>query len=105
MKKILKHLAWIIPLVLVIAIVSLSLYAGSARRTDNGYHASLSKSLQVRSDSFQNDQEMPVEFSCRGAGVSPNIKWIGVPEAKSYALIAMDWDAPSPSLRLFPVVH
>ncbi len=49
---------------------------------------------------------MPVQYSCRGAGISPQIEWSGAPDAAgSFALVSMDWDAPSPSLRLFPVVH
>src|SRR6266850_1816858 len=106
MKRILKHLLWIIPSILVIAVVSLAAYAATARSADVNYHSRLQKTIQVSSNSFQNEQEMPVEFSCKGKSTAPDIKWTNPPEgAKSYALIAMDWDAPSPSLRLFPVVH
>jgi Raf kinase inhibitor-like YbhB/YbcL family protein len=106
MKRILKHLLWIVPSLLVIAVVSLAAYAATARSGDVTYHAKLQKTIQVSSKSFQNDQEMPVEFSCKGKSMAPAIKWTNPPDGtKSYALIAMDWDAPSPSLRLFPVVH
>ena len=106
MKRILKHLLWIIPLILVIAVVSLAAYAATARSADANYHSKLQKTIQVSSNSFQNDQEMPAEFSCKGKATAPGIQWTNPPDgAKSYALIAMDWDAPSPSLRLFPVVH
>ena len=38
--------------------------------------------------------------------MSPHIRWTAAPETtKSYAMVSMDWDAPSPRLRLFPVVH
>ena len=106
MKRVLKHLLWIVPLVLVIAVLSLVVYAATARRADVRYHSSLSKTLQVSSTSFQHEQEMPVDVSCRGAGMAPDIKWSGAPAGtKSYALIAMDWDAPSPRLKLLTVVH
>src|SRR5207237_979311 len=106
MKRKLKHLLWIIPSILVIAVVSLAAYAATARSADVNYHAKLRKTIQVSSRSFQNEQEMPVEFSCKGKSTAPDIQWTKPPDgAKSYALIAMDWDAPSPSLRLFPVVH
>ena len=106
MKRILKHLLWIIPLIIVIVVISLVAYAATARRSDIRYHSTLQKTLHVSSNSFQNEQEMPVDLSCRGRAMAPDIQWTGaLPGTKSYALIAMDWDAPSPSLRLFPVVH
>src|SRR5438045_3925962 len=106
MKRILKHLLWIIPSLLVVAVVSLAAYDATARSADAGYHAKLRKTIQVSSNSFQNEQEMPAEFSCKGKSMAPDIQWTNPPDgAKSYALIAMDWDAPSPGLRLFPVVH
>src|SRR5207244_9673383 len=76
------------------------------RSADARYHAKLQKTIQVWSNSFKTEQEMPVEFSCKGKSMAPDITWTHPLEGtKSYALIAMDWDAPSPRLRLFPVVH
>jgi Raf kinase inhibitor-like YbhB/YbcL family protein len=106
MKRILKHLLWIIPSLILVVIVSAAVYSAVARRADTRYHVGLSKSLLVASDRFQPNQEMPVEYSCRGAGASPEIKWRGAPEGtQSYVLIATDWDAPSPALRLLAVSH
>jgi len=106
MKKILKHLLWIIPSLIVVVIVLAAGYSAYARSADAQYHAGLSKSFQVTSANFQPDQEIPVEYSCKGAGISPEIKWTNAPQGtKSYALIATDWDAPSPSLRLMAVSH
>jgi Raf kinase inhibitor-like YbhB/YbcL family protein len=104
--RILKRLLWIVPLILVVAIASLMAYSATSRSTEASYHSKINKTIQVSSTSFQGDQEMPVEFSCKGAGVSPQIRWTNPPDGvKSYALITMDWDAPSPKLRLFPVTH
>ncbi len=106
MKKVLKHLLWIVPTILVLAIVSLAAYAATARNADANYHNKLQKTIQVSSKSFQSGQEMPLEFSCRGTSTAPAMAWANAPDGtKSYALIAMDWDAPTPRLRLFPVVH
>src|SRR5437667_7554680 len=106
MKRVLKHLLWIVPAILVIAVASLATYAATTRSSDARYHAKLQKTIQVRSNSFKSEQEMPVEFSCKGKSTAPDITWTYPAEGtKSYALIAMDWDAPSPSLRLFPVTH
>jgi Raf kinase inhibitor-like YbhB/YbcL family protein len=106
MKRVLKHLLWIIPAILVIAIISLSSYTAMARSADRDYHSKLQKSIQVSSKSFQSDQEMPVEFACKGKATAPAIQWTKPADGtKSYALITMDWDAPSPNLRLFPITH
>ncbi|HYR85969.1 MAG TPA: YbhB/YbcL family Raf kinase inhibitor-like protein [Terriglobia bacterium] len=103
--KILKYLLWIVPLLIILAIVGRVALTANAKADEDRYHESLPKSLQVRSDNFLNREVMPTEFSCFGTGYSPNIRWSGAPAARSYVLIAMDWDAPSPRLRLFPVVH
>ena len=106
MKKILKHLLWIIPLIVAVSVISLVAYAATARSADTRYHSKLAKTIQVSSNNFQHEQEMPADLSCKGRAMAPEVHWTNTPErTKSYALIAMDWDAPSPRLRLFPVVH
>ena len=106
MKRVLKHLLWIIPAVILAVGIALASYAAMARSADRDYHSKLQKNVQVSSASFQNEQEMPVEFSCKGKATAPAIQWTKPADGtKSYALITMDWDAPSPSLRLFPITH
>jgi Raf kinase inhibitor-like YbhB/YbcL family protein len=105
MKRILKHLLWIIPAIILIVVVSLASYAAMARSADHAYHSKLQKTIQLSSRSFQNEQEMPVQYSCKGASTAPALQWTKPADAKSYALITMDWDAPSPNLRLFPITH
>jgi Raf kinase inhibitor-like YbhB/YbcL family protein len=54
------------------------------------------KELSVKSGAFQNDQKIPVKFTCDGEGVNPPLKINGVPpEAESLAIIVEDPDAPS----------
>ena len=104
--RVLKHLLWVVPLIIVAAVVALLTYTAYARNHEREYHASLNKSLQVRSNDFQDGQDIPRRFTCRGDGVSPHLTWTGAPDAtKSYAVITMDWDAPSPQVRLFPITH
>src|SRR3989442_12721525 len=62
MKKVLKHLLWIIPAIIVILVISLASYAAIARSADRDYHSKLQKTIQVSSKSFQNEQEMAVAF-------------------------------------------
>ena len=75
MKKVLKHLLWIIPAIIVILVISLASYAAMARSADRDYHSKLQKTIQVSSKSFQNEQEMAVEFSCKGTAKSPAIEF------------------------------
>ena len=93
MKRVLKHLLWIVPAILVIAVASLATYAATKRSADARYHAKLQKTIQVSSNSFKADQEMPVDFSCSGKSTAPDITWTYPAQGtKSYALIAMDWE-------------
>ena len=54
------------------------------------------KELTVKSVAFQNNQRIPLKYTCDGEGVNPPLKINGVPyETKSLALILEDPDAPS----------
>ncbi len=104
--KLLKHLLWIIPSLLVVALGTLRVLARNALDRDREYHQALVSSIQVRSDDFEHLTEMPARFSCTAEGISPHIEWTVGPEGtRSYALIATDWDVPSPWLRLGSVTH
>jgi len=95
-----------VPLILLMGLGVLMARTALTRRDDIRYHAGLQKAVQVRSDNFEHEREMPIELSCRGRGIAPHLQWTGAPDGtKSFAVIAMDWDAVSPWLRLFPVAH
>lgn len=52
-------------------------------------------SLELRSPSFRSGEAIPTEYACEGADRSPPLEWSGAPlEAKSFALIVHDPDAP-----------
>lgn len=58
--------------------------------------AEVPESITVTSTAFQQDQAIPQQYTCDGAGVSPPLAWQGVPaEAKAVALVVDDPDAPS----------
>jgi Raf kinase inhibitor-like YbhB/YbcL family protein len=57
--------------------------------------------LAVTSTAFSNNGTMPMKYSEYADGVSPNLSWAAVPNARSYAIIAEDPDA-KPQL---PFVH
>jgi hypothetical protein len=51
--------------------------------------------IQITSTAFADGQPIPAKYTCEGQNISPPLKWSGTPaNAKSYALIADDPDAP-----------
>jgi Raf kinase inhibitor-like YbhB/YbcL family protein len=62
--------------------------------------------LTLRSPSFTEGGEIPKQFTCEGADVSPALAWTGVPAGtKSLALIVDDPDAPDPAAPTRIFVH
>lgn len=63
-------------------------------------------SLQLTSTRFQQEGEIPAEFTCEGQDRSPPLAWTGLPEGtKSVALIVDDPDAPDPKAPKRTWVH
>jgi Raf kinase inhibitor-like YbhB/YbcL family protein len=53
-------------------------------------------SLSIESTAFKEGEVIPVEYTCSGADLSPELSWSGAPEkTKSFALINDDPDAPA----------
>ena len=73
--------------------------ANQTRGEQNVENATLTK-LNLTSDTFQNGQPIPTQFTCDGADQTPAIRW-GEPPAgtKSFALVIDDPDAPSGTFR------
>lgn len=62
--------------------------------------------LILSSPAFTDNGEIPRQFTCDGADVSPPLVWSGVPvEAKSLVLIVDDPDAPDPAAPRMTWVH
>jgi hypothetical protein len=84
------------------------LYARAAadRHADMEYHALLTKSLQVTSSDLDANGSIPARFTCLGAGQSPDLKWDHAPvDARSYAVIVVDFDVPSARFALHAFTH
>lgn len=51
--------------------------------------------LHLETSSFEPGGDIPVEFTCEGADLSPALRWSNAPEGtRSFALIVEDPDAP-----------
>ena len=62
--------------------------------------------LTIRSPAFAEGGEIPTQYTCEGADLSPPLVFSGVPPAaKSLALIADDPDAPDPRAPKTVYVH
>lgn len=56
---------------------------------------SSSGQIQLTSPAFAYGEKIPVRYTCEGDDISPPLQWAGAPvEARSYALIMDDPDAP-----------
>lgn len=78
------------------------LSAGSRKLTSQRLGLGALKSLVVTSDAFAPGNSLPLSATVDGAGVPPQIEWLGVPaSARSIAVVVEDPDAPFPR----PFVH
>jgi Raf kinase inhibitor-like YbhB/YbcL family protein len=53
------------------------------------------ETLHVSSSAFQDGQPVPQKYSCEGQNISPAVSWGKIRDAKSYAMVVEDPDAPS----------
>ena len=105
MSKPVKVVIFII--VIAISFVLYLLQSNSGKLNDEiAYHNSLQRSITLKSNAFENDSIIPVEYTGKGANISPELSWDNIPEGtKSLAIIVTDYDAPSPQFQLFTVGH
>ncbi len=62
--------------------------------------------LSIRSPAFTDGGEIPTQYTCEGADLSPPLTFSGVPAgARSLALIVDDPDAPDPRKPMTVYVH
>lgn len=52
------------------------------------------KDFVLTSTAFKNGGSIPLMYSCKGKNRSPELSWSGSSDAKSFALLCMDPDAP-----------
>jgi len=62
--------------------------------------------LQIASNAFVHEGEIPRRFTCDGTDISPELSWSDVPDgSKSLVLIVDDPDAPDPAAPQMTWVH
>jgi Raf kinase inhibitor-like YbhB/YbcL family protein len=101
-----RTVLWVLVGIGVLAILAFVLRGLLAQRAEAGYHDTLDDSLQLSSPAFENNDRIPADLSCEGAGGSPPLTWSNVPEGtRSFVLVVTDVDIPSPRLHLMEFVH
>jgi Raf kinase inhibitor-like YbhB/YbcL family protein len=62
--------------------------------------------LVITSSAFMHQAEIPTQYTCEGADISPPLSWNSIPNGtKSLALIVDDPDAPDPAAPKMTYVH
>jgi len=95
-----------IPLLIVGGIAVLVWRMVARQQAEVEYHAGLARSIKISSAAFEDNGDIPTEFSCEGKGISPPLRWTNLPEGtQSLVLLVTAEDLPSPGLSLFKIVH
>jgi Raf kinase inhibitor-like YbhB/YbcL family protein len=101
-----KKLLLIIPALIVAFIIVRLVIAGQSQKAEVAFHKDLQKTIELTSDAFKNGEKMPIEYTAKGANISPALQWNNLPTGtKSVAVLVSDYDAPAPFLRLLTVDH
>lgn len=62
--------------------------------------------IAVTSPAFEAEAAIPARFTADGAGVSPPLRWTGVPAGtRSVVLLVEDADSPTPAPLVHAIVH
>jgi Raf kinase inhibitor-like YbhB/YbcL family protein len=95
-----------IPLLIVGGIAILVWRMAARQQAEARYHAGLTRALQISSDAFEDNGDIPSDCSCEGKGISPLLKWSNLPKGtRSLVLLVTDEDLPTPGFSLFKIVH
>lgn len=59
-------------------------------------YAADTTNFKFHSNSFKDNDTMPVDFTCDGKNIAPELDWSNIPDkTQSFALLMIDRDAPS----------
>jgi Raf kinase inhibitor-like YbhB/YbcL family protein len=91
----------------MVPVLALAL-AGCGAKGSAGVDVSpIAKAFELRgTNSVSDGKPVPARYTCDGAGASPALTWVGVPEGtKELALLLEDRDAPSGTFTHWLVYH
>jgi len=86
---------YLFPLILIAGGCNMKTQNNASVDTNAKQTAVAAQGLTVTSPAFQEGQSIPQKYSCEGDNVSPAISWSAANNAKSYAMVVEDPDAPS----------
>ena len=102
----LKKILLLIPCLVVLLIIFRVIMIRIKQKREFAYHNDIPLSIRLRSDDFDHNGMMPEKSTGLGENASPSLYWDNLPEGtKSLAIIAVDYDAPSPWIKLMTVDH
>ena len=102
----LKKILIAIPILIIILIVGRFVYVVIDQKKEFNFHDSIPKSLNLWSNDFKQNEAIPIEFTGLGEEISPSLYWDNLPTGtKSLVITAVDYDGPSPTIKLFTIDH
>jgi len=90
--------------IVLVSAIGLFLYLTNRQSVNEEAQAigGIAKSIILTSPAFENDSFLPGKYT----KISPPLTWKNIPaDTKSLVIIATDFDAPSPKLKLFSPTH
>jgi Raf kinase inhibitor-like YbhB/YbcL family protein len=83
----------------LISLAALALLAGCGRATPGqpAQEGGTAVNFTLSSTAFADGEAIPVKYTCDGENTSPPLRWDGLPQTQSFALIVDDPDAPGGS--------
>ncbi len=101
-----KKLLIFIPSLFILVIIARLVFIGIEQKKEFDYHKNIPKSIHFWSNDFEHNEFIPTEFTGLGQDVSPSLYWDSLPTGtKSIAIIAVDYDAPSPIIKFMTIDH
>lgn len=69
-------------------------------------HVEAPATITLTSPAFAPDEVLPTRFTADGTGISPPLRWTGVPAAaKALVILVEDADSPTPQPLVHAIVH